>query len=205
MWVFWDRPMAEPWPENPFRMEGIMREGTEYPAPPNGAKPPTPVVPPSARRPRVGEYVTDGKVPPMPPPTEPPPRYQAALSDEQLASLERSYWPLDGSYLYRLALLRVEFGRVGDALVRALGILAVLTWLNKKLKPGVKLHARFGVTVRSAEPLPHFTRPPHADTPIVDVTFCPGPASREDCEHPGQGQYHRDGTPCRGWRHWMHV
>lgn len=49
-------------------------------------------------------------------------------------------------------------------------------------------------------------RPGHADTSIGTV-YCPGPAGRTDCAdvHDREGHYHRDGTPCRGWRHWLHL
>ena len=115
-----------------------MRHGIEeHPASPNGAKPPPPVVPPAGTV-RVGSrtpYIGDARHPEDWPPKHPwsePPRYQAQLSLEQMVALERADWPADGSYLYRLALLRVEMGRLGDIILRALGILAMLAWLERR-------------------------------------------------------------------------
>lgn len=63
---------------------------------------------------------------------EPGPEPKGILSDEQLVALERFDWPPSGSYLHRLALLRSEFSVLGGALVRALGISAILAWVKRR-------------------------------------------------------------------------
>ena len=49
-------------------------------------------------------------------------------------------------------------------------------------------------------PLP--PAPPHADTRNGNL-YCYTPGLR--CSHPEVGEYHPDGTACRGWRHWWHL
>lgn len=56
----------------------------------------------------------------------------AAYADGRAAGMDGSAAP--GSYLQRLAALRSEFSGFGNALVRALGILAVLSWLERRLR-----------------------------------------------------------------------